>query len=215
MPQVTVTPPSIGIRAFFVFKEPFASYVKAYLTVSEDAVSLGVVGVVDMEEMFSMNAVDPYQTVYQPAGVSEYDYKDDYINSVPIITFKYASPAGAVKFIRVPLTYILRYDDVESVSYVNKAIIIDLGFLPVEFDTTIVFNDVADTIASMLGVTPEIKEVSTGDIESVTFDDHALKQTIINNSRTVFKTNSVKLRELELAHSQVLNRLQILGIVLG
>lgn len=215
MTPITVSTPSVGLRAYFTFKEPFQTYIQNTLGVTEEFISLDVISVADMEEMVQLNAVDPYHAVYSSAGVTVYDYEQDYLNKVPIVTLKYTPAGSAHKFVRVPLNYIVSHDSVLNVTYVNKAIIIDLGIVDANLDTSVVFTEIIDLINGQLGLQSEVKEVSTGEPSMLTNSEHEMRQTVINNRKTVFKSKATRLIEVEHAYDQVLLRLQALNITLG
>lgn len=215
MTDVTVSIPAVGLKSHFSFKEPFSSYVKSQLNTSDSLVSLTVSGVSEMEEMLAVTGTDPYQSVYAPVGISEYDYRADFIEGIPVLTLKHVSSVNEIKYIRVPLNYILSHSDVQDIAYHDKVIIIGLGSLPVDLDTSVVFDQIQDTIHQQLGLTSEIKEVTTGQAVMVTSEQHQLRTTVIKNRKTVFKTPYTRLSELEYAHTQLLNRLQTLNISLS
>lgn len=215
MPTITVQVPSINLQAYFTFKEPINTYLKNTYNLDSLTVKLRVISIISMRDMIRNDLRDPFSILYAPSAISEVDYKKDLRDNVPIVSFSFIDNSGVEKFVRAPLNYIASVSSITSKEYINKLILIDLNKLPVELDTTSYFTDLSDFIVNRTGITPIIKEVSIGNIELVTQDEHTLRETIRTNMITVFKTLSVQLTELGIKHNGLLARLQVLGIVLG
>lgn len=215
MPDITVSPPEVGRKAYFTFKEPFASYIKSLINTADNAIPLTVTGVMDMEELKQLNFIDPYTNIYAPVNISEYEFKDDYINNVPIVTFKHVTETARSVYVRVPLSYVAGGDNVLEVPYINKLILLDLGYLPLSQDLSTALTELTDTLSGLTGVTAEVKEVAIGDITLVAKEEHDIRVAVNNNAKTVHKSTKLKLLELQAAHDQLLNRLTQLNISLG
>lgn len=215
MPDVTVNVPSIGLEAYFTFKEPISFYLKNKYNLESLETKLKVISIINMKDMIRNDLRDPYTELYLPSAIPETDYKQDLLDNIPIVSFSFIDNREVERFIRCPLNYIESYSNITNVEYINKLILIDLNRLPVSLDTSVFFNDLNDFIESRLGVSCVIKEVSVGEIELVTQEENELRETIRNNNITVHKTLSTQLSEITLKHDQLLLRLQDLGITLG
>ena len=215
MIEITVSQPSVGLEARFSFKDPAARYIKSKLNTQEDKILLQTTTISNMRELVEVDLRDPFQDAYVPLGLNDYQYQEDLKNDVPLLTFRHTSLSGKTTYLRVPLNYVEDYDNVSEISYINKLIVIDLGSLHKDFDTSVVFNDLKDFITTRIGVEPSLTEVSIGDIESVSRSDHEIKETLRTNLVTVRKTLSVQLEEVTLKYDQVLQRLADLNITLG
>lgn len=215
MTDITVTQPSVGLEARFSFKDPAARYVRNKLNITEENILLTATTVSNMKELVELDMRDPFQDAYYPLGLTSYQYQEDLKNDVPLITFKHKSLSGVVTYLRIPLNYVEDYTNVSDINYINKLLVIDLGSVYKELDTSVIFNDLADFITTRLGIVPEINEVSIGDIESISQMDHDTKETLRTNLVTVRKTLSIQLEEVTLKHDQLLQRLQDLNITLG
>lgn len=215
MPDISVSQPSVGLEARFSFKDPAGRYIKSKLNTQEDKILLRTTTISNMKESIEVDLRDPFQDTYAPLGLNEFLYQEDLQNEVPILTFKHTGLSGKVTYLRVPLNYIEDYDNVSEIEYINKLIVVDLGSLNKELDTSVVFNDLKDFITTRLGVVPDVAEVSIGDPESVSRVDHETKETIRDNLVTVRKTLSIQLEELTLKYDQILQRLSDLNITLG
>lgn len=215
MPDVTVNVPSVSLEAYFTFKEPINSYLKNKYNLESLKTKLKVISIINMKDMIRNDLRDPYTELYLPSAIPETDYKKDLLDNVPIVSFSFIDNNSIERYIRSPLNYIESYSNISNVEYINKLILIDLNRLPVNLDTTVFYNDLNDFIESRLGVSSVIKEVSVGEIELITQEEHEIRETIRNNTVTVHKTLSTQLNEITIKHDQLLLRLQTLGISLA
>lgn len=215
MEEITVNVPSVGLEAYFTFKEPINRYLKNKFNLDSLTVKLKVISIISMKDMIRNDLRDPFTELYSAAGLSEVDYKQDLLDNVPIVSFSFRDLEGIERFIRSPLNYISTISNLADIEYMNKLIVLDLNKLPISLDTTLFFNDLADFIETRIGILPSIKEVNVGDVELVSLDEHTTRETVRNNMVTVHKTLSIQLQEANLKYDQVMNRLQVLGIVLG
>lgn len=215
MPDMTINTPSVGLEAYFTFKDPISYYIKNKFNLNSLSMKLKVISVISMKDMVRNDLRDPYTELYEPATISEVEYKKDLIDNVPIVSFSYTDRLGVERYIRSPLNYIDTVSNISNIEYNNKLIIIDLNKLPNELDTSIHFSDLSDFIESRIGIVPEIKEVSIGNAELVDTVENVTRETIRKNMVTVYKTLQIRLEEAELRHDQLLQRLTALGISLG
>ncbi len=215
MPDISVTQPSVGLEARFTFKDPAARYIKSKLNTQEDMILLTATSISNMRELIELDMRNPFQDTYAPLGLNDFQYQEDLKNDVPLVTFKHIGLSNKVTHIRVPLNYIQDYDNVSEIKYINKLIVMDLGSVYKELDTSVIFVDLKDFITTRLGIVPSVNEVSIGDPESISQGDHETKETIRGNLVTVRKTLSVQLEEVTLKYDQVLQRLSDLNITLG
>ena len=215
MPDISVTQPSVGLEARFTFKDPAARYIKSKLNTQEDMILLTATSISNMRELIELDMRNPFQDTYAPLGLNDFQYQEDLKNEVPLVTFKHTGLSNKVTHIRVPLNYIQDYDNVSEIKYINKLIVMDLGSVYKELDTSVIFTDLKDFITTRLGIVPSVNEVSIGEPESISQADHETKETIRGNLVTVRKTLSVQLEEVTLKYDQVLQRLTDLNITLG
>lgn len=215
MTDTTIIQPNVGTEARFVFKDPVGRYVKSRLNTPEDKILFTTTSIVNLEEMTVLDLRNPYEEIYRPIGLTQFQYEDDLRNNVPVLTLKHRSTSGTVVFIRAPATYIESYADVADVTYINKLLVVDLGSVPEDLDTSVHFLDLKDFIQTRLGAIPDIAEVAIGDPESVSQTDHETLETIRGNRVTVKKTLTIQLAEITHLYDQILARLDIMGIKLG
>ena len=215
MPDVTVNAPSVGLEAYFTFKDPINYYIRNKYNLNSLAVKLKVISVISMRDMIRSDLRDPFTELYDPAKLTEVDYKKDLLDNIPIISFSYTDRTDVERYIRSPLNYIDSVSNISNKEYINKLLVIDLNRLPKEFDTSIFFADLADFVESRLGIVPQIKEVAVGEVEMIDTNEHDTREEIRKNMVSVYKTQQVRLEELQLEHNQVMQRLATLGISLG
>lgn len=216
MPNITVNPPPINLKAYFSFKEPFATFVKNRFNILDSKIELTVAAQIGIQEYVNVDMRDPLQDVYAPADISQFVYREDFLNNVPIVTFKFEVKDGSgVRYVRVPLSYVESYSSVLDIEYVNKLIVIDLNFLNKTVDTSSVFPDLKDFIETRLGVESEIKEVAIGEPLTVSIEENETKETIRQNLVTVKKTLTTRLAEITHKYDQLVQRLQDLNISLS
>lgn len=215
MTAITVSPPSIGQEAYFSFKEPVAKFVRNKLNTNEVSVKFTVTSVMSMREMIEVELRDPFMEIYGLLGLSDYEYRTDVLNSVPVYTLRTTTIAGVNSYIRVPLNYISEFGAVSDVLYTNRVIVLDLGKLPQDLVIDQCFPDLVDALTTRLGVAPSVKEVSLGSPEKISRDAYSIRESVRTNSITVKKTNATQLAELSIRYSQLVNRISDLGIVLG
>lgn len=215
MSKVSVMVPSVGTEAYFSFKEPFNVYVSNKFNINTNSIKLKVISVISMRDAIRTDLRDPFIDIYDKVGLSEINYKLDLGDEIPLISFSYKDQKGVEKYIRVPLNYIAEVSGFAGVDYSNRVLVLDLGDLPVDLDISGHYGDIKDYVATLLGVSPNLKDVSIGDIKSLSDVQHKQKEQIRNNNVSVHKTLTVQLREVTESRDQILNRLDTLGIVLG
>lgn len=213
--ETTVAIPSVGTEAYFKFKEPYNLYIKNKFNINTLATKLKVISVISMRDMIRTDLRDPFTEIYETAGLSELDYKRDLNNNVYLISFSLKTCDGVERYIRVPLNYLAEVSTPSIVEYANRIIMVDLGHLPSDLDLTPLFADLSDYVASRVGVTPTIKDVSVGETLQLDHVSSETRETIRQNSVTVHKTLAIQLEESRYMYDQMLNRLNDLGIVLG
>ena len=215
MPKVTVNVPSVGLEAYFSFKEPINRYLKNKFNLDAMTTKLKVVSIISMKDSIKNDLRDPYSELYNPAGISESDYKKDLTDNVYIVSFYFKDVRGVEQTFRSPLSYIESISTPADIEYMNRLIVLDLNQLPVGLDLSSLFNDLADFVKTRTGVEPDLKEVSIGDVSLISPTEHETRETVRANMVTVHKTLSIQLEEADLKHDQLLQRLQTLGITLG
>lgn len=215
MTSITVRTPSVGTEAYFTFKEPFNSFIGNRFNITVENMRLRVISIIAMRDVIRTDLRDPYTDLYDPAGLTEVQYKLDLNNDVPLISLSFKTPDNIERYIRVPLNYISEISDDSLVEYLNRILVVDLGNLPKDFNLDAYYEDFKDFISTRIGVNPDIKDVTLGAVEFMDQNEHEVRETVRNNTVTVHKTMAIQLSEITEAHDELLNRLETLGIALG
>lgn len=207
-----ITPPNVGLTAYFSFKEPFATYIKNKLNIDNYNKKLTVMSVISMKDMTLTDLKNPYIEIYTPAGATEQSYSKDLENNVVIVSL---GVSGTTTIFRVPFTYMDSILDVSNVEYINKLIVIDLGKLPSSLDLSVYFTDLLKFTYDHIGVTAKAKEVALGTPVYITQEESDTRETIRQNAPLIYQTTSMQLSQLQTKYDELVNRLTQLGIVLG
>lgn len=185
MSELTISVPVPGTKAVFEFKEPFRSYVKNTFRFNTNSTRMEVLSVISMKDNVVNDARDPFSKIYDPAGLTQEEYKKDVVNGIPIISLKFEDKKGVTKYLRVPASYISSITETGVVEYIDKMLVIDLGSLPIELDVVSpIVTIVRDVLSDLLGVVdnttglPKIHEVSVGNIEMVPYTEHELREQL-------------------------------------
>lgn len=212
---VNIATPSVGTLAYFTFKDPVAGYVKNSLGVDTKAVKLTVNSIVSIQAMIKSDLKDPFTEVYAKMGLDEVTYKQDLDNNIMIVTMGYTNQYNEIAYFRIPVSYIVSVSGVGDIEYLNKMLVIDCNYLPLNTEINVWIDELSDFIESRVGIRPSIKEVNIGNVINVDPVEHGFRETVRLNNRVVNKTAAVELEELRLKYTQLTTRLRDLNIVLG
>lgn len=207
--------PSVGTEAVFSFRSPFDVFIKNILGKEETEIKLEVNSITSMKDYIRLSHRDPFTDIYNPVNLDELTYKEDLKNEVPIITFLYRDDFNMERLFRVPFSYVERYSNQSTVEYSNRGLYLSLPPLPVNLTIDAAFADIVDLIEDKLGVTVDIKEVSTGEITSISLEEHEIRENIRKKNNKIYKSNYTLRKEAEVELTAIKERLDELGITLG
>ncbi len=156
-----------------------------------------------MKDLIANNFIDPFTAVYQPAGLTEVDYKEDLLDDIPIVSFSGMVGDTEVLY-RVPLNYVSDLPPDGDIVYRNKAIVLDLGILPEKTDLSIHNQDLAEYALSKYGVFPQVKEVEVGPATYVAPEQSAVNELVRINSATQRETNLLMLAKMRALYGETL-----------
>ena len=214
MPAITISIPPLNTDAYFKFKEPMVSYIKSSNKINIDTTRFKVISLTSMADLIRNNLVDPYSEIYDPAGIPEYEYKKDLLDNVPIATLSYVNFKNIVSYIRLPVNYIESISNFNNIEYIDKNIVINLGKLSSNYDTSLFFDELKDFIYDRTGVTPSVIEVAIGAPVNISKEEHAIREQIRSNKVTVTKSLATRYEELNIKYNDLLRRLAEIGITL-
>ena len=173
----------INLEGNFKLKEPLTSLINEKVVYTVDA-SKSITSLLDEE-------IDVEKFVYLDQGLTTDDYKYDLLNKIPIITLK--SEGNAL--FHIPARYIDTAPQIVGVTYRNKAVIINLGYMPTDMDINFVLAELNDIITNQIGIIPEssIEDISGDYIASYTEDESYRAE--LDNNKTSNDTCSLKLSQ--------------------
>ena len=94
------------------------------------------------------DGIDVQQFIYLDRSLTSDDYINALTNSVPIVTL---STEGD-EVIEVPADYINYMPQITGNIFINKAFIVNVGYIPSELDISFIEAELSDIVKSLLGV---------------------------------------------------------------
>jgi len=160
--------PTIGTTGYFTFAEPYASLINPNQQFT-------VVSIRTIPEL-EASGEKPYETIYVPVNESSTTYADDLNNDVAIVTFR----TDGGEYFYVPENKILSDTKLTGYKYIEKGVLINLGWLPIDTNLDTLEANIKDVVYDTIGVTPLV--------------------TVTDTSSTVY-VDKVKHNELSLARA--------------
>jgi len=176
--------PTIGTKGTFTFAIP-------YKALTNPAQSLEVVSVRLLTEL-QASGDDPLNNIYLASGATEADFGIDVANNISIITFR----TDSNDYIYIPENKVVSDAMLTGIPYIEKTILVNLGHVPTTKDLTTVITNIADTVNTTIGITPDTQVLDTS--SEIRVD--SVKHTQITNTRAARITTdkSYKTRYTEL-----------------
>ena len=171
----------------FTFSAPFDASVNA----TEIFTVVSIRSLTELEA----SGEDPFKNIYEPVGLLESDFLDDLAGKIAIITFRTASG----DYFYVPEDRVESDAKLDGIRYVEKAMIINLGYHPVALNTDVLNSLVNDIIVDELGTTPVIKVTDTSGevfVTQVKHDALVLARNSINKVEKSWRTRYLELETL-------------------
>lgn len=179
------TIPTINTKGNFKFKPPYN--VKEY-----ESEIFTVDAIRSIKDMIA-SGEDPYKGVYQPIGMSEADYNNDSENKVPIVVLKGSNN----RFLYVPANRITTIPLVEGREYQQMALAVNMGYLPYDYDISVLSNDIIETVYNVTGIKSTVELVRTSGVLKVDYTQHDTFMKLLENKKSVTKSWKTKYLELE------------------
>lgn len=184
-----LTPP-MGISGAFLLREPF---------VADPEKSYTVVAVRQFYELISRGQ-DPVELVYRPVGLGDTAYKADQAIGALVICLRDRN--GSLLY--VPDTYIDQYPNMGSVVYSRLVLGVNLGMWPDERNVDDILQAVTESVASKIGVEPQVIVTRAPTQDHVTEEQHvqllAARRAAVTHQETDTAT-IIRLSD-EIAHLQ-------------
>ncbi len=192
--------PPINSKGKFTFQEPFND--KLY-----ESQEYTVTSVRSLLELHNSEE-KPYETIYQPVGLTEAEFKEDLDNNIPIIVF---TTSGG-EYFYVPSDRILSQPQIIGVKYQEKILAISLGTIPLNYNLELAKDTIKQTLYDVTGIDSTVEVIPSSAVILLTKEEDTTLKAILNNRKTIDKSYRTKYLELlELYNKQVTlnNELQI------
>lgn len=181
--------PSINTSGLFKFSEPFNSLLNKYQKFT-------VTSIRSLNEM-DASGERPADTIYKAVNMSMDEYTDDYVKKIPIVVFK--SDGG--EHFYVPADRILSQPDITGVNYVEKSLVVRLGYIPVNLNLETLGAVVKDTVYNTIGIETNVETLDTSNVMMVEKDKHDVFINVLDNKKTIYKNYQTKYTELLVLHN--------------
>lgn len=165
--------PAIGDSGSFTFSPPYDTY-------SAQNQLYTCQGMRTLTDYLANNE-DPYNNIYVKYGLTEQDYTQDKTANMQIVTLQ--NSVGG--WLYIPARFILSYPKNDGIVYHGKALVIDLGMMTIDKDTTTLQSQVSDLVFDSIGIRPEVYEAENRMSVLVPTDEHEALETARQNNVTV------------------------------
>ena len=175
--------PQIGSKGVFNFAPPFDTKINM-------ALEYTVVSITSLVALYN-DGVKPFETIYKVVGLTETDYNNDIKDSVPVIGF---NTSGCQTFY-IPANKIKTVPQIIGIQYVGKALVINLGNVPMDMDFTMLKSLLTDTVYDATGIKPTIAEALTAAPFVVSEADDTRYRALLANGKKVDKSFKTRYEE--------------------
>lgn len=177
--------PPINTRGKFTFSSAISKIKK--LSADEEYTVTSIRSLIDLHKSEEL----PYETIYQPIGLSSKDFEEDLNTDVPIVVFTKTNE----DFFYIPADHILSMPNVTGIRYRNVILSANLGGLPLNFDISLAKTTIADEIYNTLGIKTTVAEIYSSAVTLVSDDADAALRLKLANLKTVDKSYLTKYKE--------------------
>lgn len=165
------TLPELNSSGVFNLEEPFNKK-------ENEKVVFTVTAIRSLTECLD-NQEKPYDTIYQPNGLTKEDYIRDLNNNIPIVTLY----DGANEY-NVPGNRIKSVGKLDGAIYQEKIVTIDLGVVPDDIDLEEVKTDIQQEVKTMYGVNTSVELIRGSEVmNKTTIEDYEFKRKRIGRMK--------------------------------
>lgn len=178
--------PAVGTKGTFSFQEPFDSI----LFSSQE---YEVKSIRSLKELYDSEE-DPYTNIYASNNLTEDDFKTDLDNNIPIIVLA----NSANQYYYVPATKLASLPKSTGIKYQECMMVINLGYLPLEFNIDVAKDTIINDIKASLGIESTVETIKTSAIQLIDEDKHDEYQKLLKTRRTIsesYRTRYHKISE--------------------
>jgi len=152
--------PPINSKGKFKLAPPFDN-------ILSDMAEYSVTGIRNLNEIM---ADDPLKNIYEPAGLTEDDLKEDIANNIPIVVLL----SSGNEYTYIPADRILSMPTISGLKHQERMLAINVGLLPVNYDLNMLKQNIDEMIYDTIGVETKTEEVLTSAV--VLLDDTKTEQ---------------------------------------
>lgn len=198
----TITPP-LNTRGRYILKAPWSADPKVVYTCK---------AIRSFEDLYKLGQ-DVERTYYHLMGLtpeSGFSFAEEQQREPNLITLMGSD--GSV--IYVPDTYISSYPDTDVVNYQHVVLSASLGALPDYLDLGALTHEVGTLIASMMGVSVEVKPMICPSINVPTREQHETLEAARTGSITMFENDYTRVAEERLKNQKLQEKVDLLTDIL-
>jgi hypothetical protein len=198
--------PRVGIKGTFAFSAPYSA------SINSDQ-QLEVVSVRSLAEL-EASGEDPLTNIYKAIGELDTVFLADLKNNEPIIVF---STDGG-DYIYVPANKLISDAKLSGISYSEKMVMVNLGYLPAKFNTTAIETAIKNAVNNAIGITPAVSVADTSAAIYVSAAKDTTLSAIRNNAMNVYKSDLTKYTELNtlyVAQQQLIANIEMIYAARG
>ena len=189
--------PAVGTKGAFSFQSPFDSILFSNQEYEVKSIR-------SLKELYDSEE-DPFTNIYSANNLTEEEFKTDLDNNIPIIVL--ANDAN--QYYYVPATKLSSLPKLTGVKYQEVMLAINLGYLPIDTDTTAVKADIETVVSEKIGVSSTIEIIKTSAVQLVDeaqdTEYNKLRQQKMNTD-----TWKTKYKKLEQKYTEALAQLELL-----
>ena len=116
---------------------------------------LEIVSVKDIMELED-DSLNPYELIYKPVGLTVDDKALAVKGKVKVLVFR-----ASGGYLYIPEDYVDKFTDVTGIPYQCKAIVLNVGTLPIDIDISNMLEDIQTIIGKHIGVKAGIETLET------------------------------------------------------
>lgn len=194
--------PPIKLKGRFKVKAPLNTIINENIIYTVDSIKT-IRGYLDED-------IDVETLVYKEQNLTSDEYKQALKEDIPLVTLK---TEGNVLYY-IPGNYFTYMPQISGKIFKNKAIIINLGYIPIDYNIDFILEDVNDQITSMTGIesSSTIEDIS-GDLVT-SYEDYDLytsnleaRQNNKNTCRGLLEEARETIKKYKLKINNILNNI--------
>ena len=135
--------PPVNLEGTFKLKTPLTSLINENVVYTVDKV-------VNISALIE-DSIDVETIVFKDQGLKSDDYKYCLLNKIPIVTLK----SEGNFLVDIPANYFSYVPQITGKIFINRAIIVNLGYIPKELDLDYIKTELNDYVVERTGINAE------------------------------------------------------------